>query len=283
MRGKDEDKGEDRLGPRSALRVTMILETLAEHRTGITLSALSEVLDAPKTSLLALLRVLEGSGYVVVNDFRYFLGPFGFRLGALISSTYEAANVLQSALHDLSERTQETVMLGFLDRYSRLCSYLKVVQPETPVRYVPSIGARRPLYCTAAGRAFLFFLGDEFLENYLSTTELIKHTSRTVTSKTELRTLARKARSVGYAINLGESDTTTGAVSAPIYDRGLTIQYCVIVAGPVDRIRDRLKTVSSTILESARDMSSKLGYVGPYPPLVQESFGMPDRERRPAR
>ena len=72
---KDDGKGDDRLGPRSALRVAMILETLAVHRTGITLSTLSEVLSAPKTSLLALLRVLEGSGYVVVNDFRYFPGP----------------------------------------------------------------------------------------------------------------------------------------------------------------------------------------------------------------
>lgn len=261
----------------------MILETLAEHRTGITLSALAEVLDAPKTSLLSLLRVLEGSGYVVVNDFRYFLGPFGFRLGAMISSTYEAANVLQSALRDLSERTQETVMLGFLDRYSRLCSYLKVVQPETPVRYVPSIGARRPLYCTAAGRAFLFFLGDEFLENYLSTTELIKQSPRTVTSKTELRALALKARSVGYAINLGESDTTTGALSAPIYDRDLTIQYCVIVAGPVERIRERLKMASGMILDAARDMSSKLGYVGPYPRFAKDSSGSLDRERRSLR
>jgi DNA-binding IclR family transcriptional regulator len=116
----------------------------------------------------------------------------------------------------------------------------------------------------------LFFLGDEFLENYLSTTELVKHSSRTVTSKTELRALARKARSVGYAINLGESDTTTGAISAPIYDRAMTIQYCVIVAGPVDRVRNGLKTVSGTILEAARDMSSKLSYVGPYPALLKD-------------
>jgi DNA-binding IclR family transcriptional regulator len=262
---KKTGEDDDRLGPRSALRVPMILETLAEHRTGITLSAMSEVLNAPKTSLLALLRVLEASGYVVVTDFRYFLGPFGFRLGALISSTYEAADVLHSALRDLSAKTQETVMLGFLDRYSKTCSYLKVVQPDTPIRYVPSIGARRPLYCTAAGRAFLFFLDDEFLENYLATTELVKQSPRTITSKAELRTLAEKARKVGFAINLGESETTTGAVSAPIYDRTMTIQYCVIVAGPMDRIRERLKTVSSMTLEAARDMSSKLGHAGAYP------------------
>ena len=162
-------------------------------------------------------------------------------------------------------------MLGFLDRYSKLCSYLKIVQPDTPIRYVPSIGARRPLYCTAAGRAFLFFLGDDFLENYLSTTDLIKHSPRTITSKTELRALARKARKVGYAINLGETDTTTAAVSAPIYDRAMTIQYCVIVAGPMDRIRDRLKTVSGMTLLAGREMSSKLGYAGLYPVRLQEA------------
>jgi DNA-binding IclR family transcriptional regulator len=279
---KDNGKGDDRLGPRSALRVTMILETLAEHRTGITLSTLSDVLNAPKTSLLALLRVLEGSGYIVVKDFRYFLGPFGYRLGALISSTYEAANVFQSALRDLSLKTQETVMLGFLDRYSKLCSYLEVVQPDIPVRYVPSIGARRPLYCTAAGRAFLFFLGDDFLEDYLATTDLVRHSPRTATSKAELRTLARKARSLGYAVNMGETNTTTGAVSAPIYDRAMTIQYCVIVAGPFDRIREQLKTVSSRTLAAGRDMSSKLGYTGAYP-LLSPAVSDDIPERRQSR
>jgi DNA-binding IclR family transcriptional regulator len=83
---------------------------------------------------------------------------------------------------------------------------------------------------------------------------------------------ARRARWAAPSIS-GSRDATTGALSAPIYDRALTIQYCVIVAGPVDRIRDRLKTVSSTILEAARDMSSKLGYVGPYPALMKDSLG----------
>jgi DNA-binding IclR family transcriptional regulator len=271
---KDDGKAEERLGPRSALRVTMILETLAEHRTGITLSTLSEVLGAPKTSLLALLRVLEGSGYVVVRDFRYFLGPFGFRLGALISSTYEAVNVFRADLHDLSRKTGETVMLGFLDRYSKACSFLEMVQPDTPVRYVPSIGARRPLYCTAAGRGFLFFLGDAFLEEYLATAELTKHSPRTVTSKTDLRALARKARTLGYAVNLGETNTTTGAVSAPIYDRAMTIQYCVIVAGPLDRIRERMASVTRSLLAAGRDMSAKLGHTGAYPPSA--ATGPPD-------
>jgi DNA-binding IclR family transcriptional regulator len=261
----DGGKSEDRLGPRSALRVMMILETLAEHRTGITLSTLSEVLKTPKTSLLSLLRVLEASGYVAVRDLRYFLGPFGFRLGALISSTYEAVNIFQSALRQLSLKTRETVMVGFLDRYSKMCSFLEVVQPDLPVQYVPSIGARRPLYCTAAGRAFLFFLGDDFLEDYLATAELSKHSPRTVTSKAELRALARKARAVGYALNMGETNTTTGAVSAPIYDQTMTIQYCVIVAGPHDRIRQNIKTISDMVVAAGRDMSAKLGYLGPYP------------------
>jgi DNA-binding IclR family transcriptional regulator len=74
----------------------MILEVLAEHRTGLTLTTLGQVIGLPKTSLLSLLRVLESSGYVAVKDLRYYLGPFGYRLGALISSTFEAVNVFQS-------------------------------------------------------------------------------------------------------------------------------------------------------------------------------------------
>ena len=252
-------------GPRSPLRVMMILEVLAEHRTGITLTTLSQVIGLPKTSLLSLLRVMESSGYVAVKDLRYYLGPFGYRLGALISSTFEAVNVFQSTLRDLSGKTQETVMLGFLDRYSKMCSYLEIVQPDVPVRYVPSIGARRPLYCTAAGRAFLFFSGDRYLDDYLATVTLTRHSPNTVTSKSELRALAKAALKVGYAVNMGETNTTTGAVSAPIYDKAMTIEYCVIVAGPLDRIHQRLKHIANATLAAGRDMSGKLGYSGAYP------------------
>ena len=252
-------------GPRSPLRVMMILEVLAEHRTGITLTTLSQVIGLPKTSLLTLLRVLESSGYVVVKDLRYYLGPFGYRLGALISSTFDAVNVFQPTLRELSGKTQETVMLGFLDRYSKMCSYLEIVQPDVPVRYVPSIGARRPLYCTAAGRAFLFFLGDQYLDDYLATATLTRHSPNTVTSKSDLRALAKAAQKVGYATNMGETNTTTGAVSAPIYDKAMTIEYCVIVAGPLDRIRQRLKHIANATLAAGRDMSGKLGYSGAYP------------------
>src|SRR5579872_7333077 len=83
-------------GPRAPLRVMMILEVLAEHRTGITLTTLSQVIGLPKTSVLSLLKTLEGSGYVVAKDLRYYLGPFGYRLGALISSAFEAVTVFQS-------------------------------------------------------------------------------------------------------------------------------------------------------------------------------------------
>jgi DNA-binding IclR family transcriptional regulator len=246
----------------------MILEVLAEHRSGITLTTLSQVIGLPKTSLLSLLRVLESSGYVVAKDLRYYLGPFGYRLGALISSTFVAVDVFKPTLQDLSVKTQETVMLGFLDRYSKLCSYLEIVQPDVPVRYVPSIGARRPLYCTAAGRAFLFFLGDQYLSDYLETATLTKQSPRTVTSKSELWTLAKAARKAGYALNMGETNTTTGAISAPIYDQAMTIEYCVIAAGPLERIRQRLKHVADAVLAAGRDMSRKLGYSGEYPRLL---------------
>jgi len=247
----------------------MILEVLAEHRTGITLTTLSQVIGLPKTSLLTLLRVLESSGYVAVKDLRYYLGPFGYRLGALISSTFDAVNVFQPTLRDLSAKTQETVMLGFLDRYSKMCSYLEIVQPDVPVRYVPSIGARRPLYCTAAGRAFLFS-GRSVLDDYLATATLTRHSPNTVTSKSDLRALAKTAQKVGYATNMGETNTTTGAVSAPIYDKAMTIEYCVIVAGPLDRIRQRLKHIANATLTAGRDMSGKLGYSGAYPPPKSE-------------
>ena len=62
------------------------------------------------------------------------------------------------------------------------------IESEKPLRFAVSIGNRRPLYCTAAGKAMLAFLPKQAQCKYLAETKFVKFTFDT-SSKEELRAM----------------------------------------------------------------------------------------------
>jgi DNA-binding IclR family transcriptional regulator len=81
--------GEDR-APMALTRVLHLLRLLAERPGGLSLAPLSAALDAPKTSVLSLLRGLTAHGYLQRSDGVYRLGPESLALGALLVAARQA-------------------------------------------------------------------------------------------------------------------------------------------------------------------------------------------------
>jgi len=85
MHGKGQDKARAP-SPMAVLRVLQILQRLAETPAGLSLTELGSVLDAPKTSLVGLLRGLIESGYVARTDKTYRLESESYALASSIAS-----------------------------------------------------------------------------------------------------------------------------------------------------------------------------------------------------
>ncbi|HEV7912721.1 MAG TPA: helix-turn-helix domain-containing protein [Albitalea sp.] len=67
-------------------RVLQLLRLLAERPGGLALAPLSVALQAPKTSVLSLLRGLTAHGYLERSDTVYRLGAESLALGTLLAS-----------------------------------------------------------------------------------------------------------------------------------------------------------------------------------------------------
>ena len=80
--------------PQSVSRVIQILEVLCASTEPVSLAQLSRDLEAPKSSLAALLRGLVEEGYVVPVESAYRIGPRAFGLG---SALLEARRRIQSS------------------------------------------------------------------------------------------------------------------------------------------------------------------------------------------
>jgi IclR family transcriptional regulator, acetate operon repressor len=249
---------------RTANRVVDILELLAGSREGLALREVSAQLEAPKSSLLPLLRALTARGLLEQSRAgEYRLGPRALALGAGSAAHHELPEVARPALLALMRRTGETVFLGALAGDGLSVVYVDKVESEQIIRYAAGVGDRRPLHATSTGKAILAFLPVERREEILRAMSLERHTERTVTSLAALRASLEEVQRAGVCVSLDEMVRGAAGVAAPIFDRrGDCVGACTI-AGPTDRFRPRLRQLAAEAKSTARAISALIGYLTP--------------------
>ena len=250
-----------RANHRAANRVVDILELVARSREGLALRAVSAELEAPKSSLLPLLRALTARGYLEQGRAgEYRLGGRALALGNGSAAHRELPDVARPALVELMRRTGETVFLGSLTGDGMSVVYVDKVESEQIIRYAAGVGDRRPLHATSSGKAILAFLPADEREAILRSLPLARHTERTVTSLPALRTALEDVRRAGVCVSLDEMVRGACGVAAPIFDRRDRVAGVCTVAGPTDRVRPHLRTLAAEVKRTARAVSALLGH-----------------------
>jgi IclR family transcriptional regulator, acetate operon repressor len=251
----------ERPGHRTANRVVDILELLVASPDGLALREISAELEAPKSSLLPLLRALTARGLLEQGrSGAYRLGPRALALAASASASRELLDVARPALLALMRRTEETVFLGALAGDGLAVVYVDKVESEQIIRYAAGIGDRRPLHATSTGKAILAFLPAARREEILATLPLERHTERTVTSPAALRASLEEIRHAGVCISVDEMVRGASGVAAPIFDRHGAVVGAGTIAGPTDRLRPRLRSLAAEARDTARAISARLGH-----------------------
>jgi DNA-binding IclR family transcriptional regulator len=246
--------------PRSPLRVMNILEELAKEPLGLLLVQFCERLDLPKTSVLSLLRALEDASYVVKHNGVYQLGEAALRLSSLIAVSFPFPHSVHDQLVGLMNRCNETVMLATLSEDKEASVYVDKVECQRVMRFSGFIGARRPLYCTAAGKALLAFQSRTFIEDYLKNTKLKAYLPSTVANKSDLKHALGNVRAQGVAVAIEEFSEGIGAIAAPVFDGVGAVRASVSIAGPADRVSSMRKDYIREVCSTAREMSLLLGW-----------------------
>ncbi|GGI27321.1 IclR family transcriptional regulator [Bradyrhizobium sp. GCM10027634] len=265
-------------GPRSALRVMDILQALAAEPEGLTLAKLSDRLKLPKTSVFSLMRALEGGGYARSDNGHYILGDQAIKLGASLAQARSFPKCARPVLERLARETEETILLGVLSEEGHEISYVDVIESEKPLRFAVRIGNRRPLYCTAAGKAMLAFLPENVQTAYLTQTKFVKFTDDT-SSKEELVAMFPEIRHRGVVVDAnGIIDGATG-IASPCFDEAGLVSCSVTIAGPTARLLLAREHIERLTFKAAEQISQILGYRGPYPP-AEDSAERADTGKR---
>ncbi|MBM4443008.1 MAG: IclR family transcriptional regulator [Candidatus Rokubacteria bacterium] len=248
-------------GHRAANRVVDILELIARSPDGLALRDVSAELEAPKSSLLPLLRALTARGYLAQGRAgEYRLGAGALHLGAAAPAPRDLNDVARPAVLDLMRRTGETVFLGTLTADRTSVVYVDKVESDHVIRYAGGVGDRRPLHATSSGKAILAFLPPEERDGILKGLSLSRHTDRTVTSLPALRASLEEVRRTGVCVTVDEILPGASGIAAPVFDRHGHVAGACAIGGPTERVRPRLKALAAEVKATAGALSARLGH-----------------------
>ncbi len=246
---------------RAAARVLDILELVVTTRDGLALRELSAQIEAPKSSLLPLLRTLAARGYLEQGPLgEYRLGGKALELGMGSPAHRALPEIARPALRALMRRTGETVFLGTLGGAGTAVVFVDKVESEQVIRYAAGVGDRRALHATSSGKVILAFLPLPEREKILRALPLKRYTDQTVTNLPALRAALEEVRQTGVCVNLDELAVGAAGIAAPIFDRNGRVAAACAIGGPTDRVRPRLKPLAAEVRAAARAISALLGH-----------------------
>jgi DNA-binding IclR family transcriptional regulator len=249
--------------PQSVTRVIHILEALCASAEPMSLAQLSRALQAPKSSIAALLHGLAEAGFIESIENAYRLGPRAFGMGSALLEArrrLQSPDLIRAGMRRLAERSGETVLFAVRDAGGATITYVDVIESRNVVRFSVSMGDRRPLFCTAGGRVLLAALPDEELKTYLETLSPQALTASTETDKQRLAGLIAAVRETGVATTVSEAAEGATGTAAAIREASGKAIGALIVAAPASRLEGRSELLAQLVAEEAGAVSASLGY-----------------------
>ena len=240
-------------------KVIRILELLDRSPTGLQLKDVARLSDLNKSTAHRFLRHLESEGYLFRDDSgAYMIGPRLVRFGTGVSYQAMLSRISRPVLEQLWSTTGETVNLATLVGQEIL--YVDVMESLHTFRLVSQVGSRRPLSCTALGKAMLAAMSAEQRELLLPTLRFESTTPRSITSVTRLRKDLAQIAQLGYALDDEEAVSGARCVGAAILDANGKIAGGVSISGPTSRInKTNLALIAKTVKLAALEISTRLG------------------------
>ena len=238
-----------------------VLEVTAAVGGSATLSEIARKTTLPRSTVHHLLRALVEFGYLVQDGEArpYRLAPKLFRLTGHTWTQEQLAELAMPYLDALSRRTGEGTSLAILR--DGVVTIVAKRESEGPVRVVQEVGAKRPIYCTAVGKALAAWLPERELDGIIARTVFEPKTPRTITRPAAFRRELAHVRATGIAVDNEEHIQGIRCIAIPVRDHSGEVRASLCVVGPTSRLpQRRLGEIRQPLARVAADLSACLGF-----------------------
>ncbi len=249
-------------GSQSILRAFQVLDAFSNGDRELGVRELSRRLGLPRSTVHRLVVSLQVVGALEQNPEtdKYRLGLKLFELGTLVATHWGFQERVQKYLEDLVARSGETAHLAILDSDGYAVLVNKIASPRA-VTVGGAIGTRRPVYCSAIGKALIAFLPEPKLERLLSSITLVPRTPRTITDPDRFRQELALVRERGYSVDNEEFEEGLRCVAAPIFNTQGRASAAIGISGPSQRLNaETLPGLARITKDEADTISRDLGH-----------------------
>lgn len=232
MLTEQQQEFQKKLSSYSSLKVLQTLLALSSSNEYMGISELTEITGLSASTMHRILQELLECGFVS-KDEQQKKYRIGFE-AMVLAEHMEASNYLLEAskeeMRRLNELTQETVNLIALDGFQAI--YIGKLEARNQIAMRSKVGWKIPLYCTSGGKLLLAYQSETWLEDYLDTTPLQKHTDYTITDRDSLKRELQTVRHENFSVDNQEHNSDVICVAAPIFSRNHEIVATIGVAAP---------------------------------------------------
>ena len=259
LRGGEADSGSATIATveRAA---DVLLHFVATPRPNLGITEIADELGLSKAAVHRILASLRSRGLIDLDEQtrRYSLGVAAMRLGMAYLDRIDVRRIAHPFLVELSERTNETATLSIRIGFHRI--YVEQITPDREVIMSVTLGTPYPLHAGASSRAFMAYLSEEELNNYLASVPLESLTPGTITDPETLRADLAEVRAQGYAHSIAERMSGAASVAAPVLGHDKLPVAVISVCGPAERFMAEFDHCRDTLLDVSRRLSEKCGW-----------------------
>lgn len=220
----------------------------------------ADYLDRAPSTVHRHLNTLLAHDYVTKKGDSYHLGMQFLTLGGIVQNSDPAYQLAKTKVDELAEETGERVQFIVEEHGYRY--YVHTGTGSRAVETDSRIGKQGYLHCSAAGKAILAKLPEEYVEEIISRHGLPAVTPNTITDTDELDAELEQIRETEIAYNFEESTEGLTAIGTAITDSNGSVIGGLSISGPAHRLKDdRLETeIADLLLGVANELELKIKY-----------------------
>lgn len=254
MDTKDNRDQRSALFNHSIEKAFIVLGLFSAQRSQLSLSEIARLTDMSMGSVQRITHTLEQLGYLarVPHSRKYRIAIKSLTIAAQYLETNLLVDCANPYLSDFSNRCLETVSL------TEPCELEMVyVARFTSGHHMPihmPIGSRVPMFCTAAGQAYLSGLDDDTIRDHLERSDRVPYNAGTVTDVNELMALIRSGQRSGITYNNAEYFLGDINIAAPVFNAAGDPVAAVHVSAPDSRwkLDQAIEKLGPPLMECAR-------------------------------
>lgn len=246
---------------RSLERGLAVLELLAGAAGPVALTDAARRLGLHRSTAHHLMQTLVGLGWLrQEEDTRSY--ALTARLHQLTGRRWSAEQIADMAQPYLERLTRETGEGSSVAVWTGgKVTIAAKREADGPVRVVLDVGAVRPIYCTAVGKALAAWLPPAEVLAALAREPMRPLTPRTITTPEAFESELRRIRNAGYALDDEEQFTGLRCIAMPVFCYTGEIVASMCVLGPRQRMtHQKLLAVRTPLAALARELSEQLGF-----------------------